>query len=214
MSKETGIIPFCSLEVPQNSKSVFDWKDLYNRLLDELKEPHVEKKVSNSTSFPVPPQEIMSKPRRKSEADLRRALEQCMKYRGTGILVFDEAQHFSSVAGGDQLLRQLDVIKSLASLTKALIILIGTYDVRNFVKLSGQLARRITPVHFRRYNADDRAEREAFLRVLKSFEDALPFKAQPSLGSNWKYFYDGCLGCVGVLRDWLDRAIDIREGAS
>jgi hypothetical protein len=118
-------------------------------------------------------------------------VERCIQHRKTRIIIFDEAQHFNNVAGGEQLVRQLDILKSLASITQSFVVLVGTYELRNFVTPSGQIARRMKPVHFPRYNVDNQMERQLFERVLKSFEQALPFKKQGGLVENWQYLFEG-----------------------
>ena len=47
----------------------------------------------------------------------------------------------------------------------------------------------------------------AFRSVLKSFQSRMPLEEEPDLVEHHKYFYEGCLGCVGVLKDWLVDAL-------
>jgi hypothetical protein len=45
-----------------------------------------------------------------------------------------------------------------------------------------------------------------FLAVLRSFQQQLPLKTA-DLTTEWEYLYEGSLGCVGILKDWLSRTL-------
>ena len=47
----------------------------------------------------------------------------------------------------------------------------------------------------------------AFKSVLWSFQRNLPVEEEPDLLHSWKYCYERTIGCVGVLKDWLTRAL-------
>src|SRR5205085_7224591 len=40
-----------------------------------------------------------------------------------------------------------------------------------------------------------------------TFQRYLPLKEEPDLTQHWEYLYEGSLGCVGILKDWLLRAL-------
>jgi hypothetical protein len=54
---------------------------------------------------------------------------------------------------------------------------------------------------------DDPSDRQVFLTVLHSFEKHLPLAEPPNLVEEWEYLYERSIGCVGVLKDWLVRAL-------
>lgn len=85
--------------------------------------------------------------------------------------------------------------------------LIGTYELLSFRNLSAQLSRRSVDVHFRRYRADRSDEVKAFKNVLWSFQKHLPLSEEPDLIANWDYFYERSVGCIGVLKEWLLKAL-------
>jgi hypothetical protein len=111
------------------------------------------------------------------------------------------------MSSGRKLQDQLDSIKSLANSTEIPIVLIGTYELLTLRNLSAQLSRRSVDVHFRRYRADRNDELKAFKNVLWSFQNHLPLHEQPDLIGEWDYFYERSVGCVGVLKVWLTRAL-------
>ena len=85
--------------------------------------------------------------------------------------------------------------------------LVGTYDLMVFRNLSAQLSRRSIDVHFSRYHATNEADVRALKSVLWSFQRNLPVEEEPDLLQHWKYCYERTIGCVGVLKDWLTRAL-------
>jgi hypothetical protein len=110
----------------------------------------------------------------------------------------------------------LDVIKSLASQTRTVHVLFGTYDLLAFRNLNGQLSRRSIDIHFARYHAEIAEERHAFISVVRSFTRQLPLPILPDLVSEWEFLYERSLGCVGVLKQWLARSLSaaLRSGES
>jgi hypothetical protein len=111
--------------------------------------------------------------------------------------------------GGSTLQEQLEWLKSLSSTTQIIHILVGTYDLLNFGKLNGQIGRRCLPVHFSRYLLQREADCLEFQSVLVSLLEKVPLRCdvETLVGSYWVYFYEGCIGCIGVLKDWLVRAV-------
>lgn len=139
--------------------------------------------------------------------ELRHALEQAIRHRRPAAVLIDEAQHFTKMASGRRLSDQLDCLKSLASLTGCVHVLVGTYELLPCRNLSAQLSRRSIDMHFRRYRADDLDDVIAFQRVLFSFQRHLPLPQEPELWRDWEFCYAHSMGCVGVLKDWFTRAL-------
>jgi hypothetical protein len=124
-------------------------------------------------------------------------------------VMIDEAQHLAKIGSGRRLLDQLDVIKSIANRTQTVHVLYGTYDLLTFRNLNGQLSRRSIDVHFPRYRAECAADRKAFVSVLNSFAQQLPMPDPPDLANDWEFLYERSIGCVGVLKQWLVRALSV-----
>jgi hypothetical protein len=140
-------------------------------------------------------------------SEYRHAVERDLCFRRPIAVMLDEAQHLASVGSPRRLSDQLDVIKSLANCTGTVHVLLGTYGLLAFRNLSAQLSRRSVDIHFPRYRADDPEDRKTFLTVLRSFEQQLPLSEPPGLVKEWEYLYERSIGCVGVLKDWLMRAL-------
>jgi hypothetical protein len=84
---------------------------------------------------------------------------------------------------------------------------LGTYELLTFRNLSGQLSRRSVDIHFRRYCADSSEDIQAFKSILLTFQQQMPLPQPPDLVTHWEYFYERTLGCVGILKNWLTRAL-------
>jgi len=112
------------------------------------------------------------------------------------------------VGTGEKLLDQLDWIKSMTNVTGVLHILLGTYDLLAFRNLSGQASRRSMDIHFARYQFQQAEDRRDFQGVLLALGKQVPLSVDvEALMQHWMYFYERSVGCVGVLKDWLVRAV-------
>lgn len=213
LEEDRGRIAAVSVEAMAPETGSFSWRDLFKRLLLQLDEPLIEYKRDLQTE--VAPMRSPLRPN-PTAAQYRYAVEQALQYRRPMAVMIDEAQHLAKMASGRRLLDQLDVIKSLASQTRTVHVLFGTYDLLAFRNLNGQLSRRSIDIHFARYRADAAAERQAFVGVVRSFARQLPLSVLPDLVSDWEFLYERSMGCVGVLKQWLTRSLSaaLRKGES
>jgi hypothetical protein len=208
--ENVGRIPVVAVEAVAPDSGKFSWKDYYQRALRALEEPLIRHKIN----YLGP--DVHSVASKTVGNELRYALEQALRFRRPAAVMIDEAQHLTKTAGGRRLSDQLDSLKSLASLTGCLHVLIGTYELLPCRNLSAQLSRRSIDIHFRRYQSSDAKDVEAFQRVLFSFQRQLPLAKEPQLWRDWEFCYARSIGCIGVLKDWLTRglAAALEEGAT
>ena len=208
LKTDKGKIPVVTVEAVAPESGNFNWKDFYRRSLIELEEPLIDYKIDygekgirrNSEG------EIIIESRVASPK-LRESLEKCLKHRRPDIFVVDEAHHFGIMSSGQKLKNQLECLKSLANMSSTNLGLLGTYDLLIFRDLGGQLSRRTINIHFSRYKVDNKQDLKAFITVLKTFQKHLPLSEEPDLLSNWEYFYERSIGCIGILKDWLTRTL-------
>lgn len=144
--------------------------------------------------------------------ELREAAEEAMRRHEVRVVVLDEAHHllYTGTRGATVTLQeQLEWLKSMGSTTGALHMLVGTYDLLHFGQLNEQLARCCLPVHFPRHQLQREADclefQAALLALLRKVP--LPCDAERLISSYWLYFYECSIGCIGVLKDWLLRAV-------
>lgn len=207
--EDVGHIPVVAVEAVAPDSGSFSWKDYYQRALRALEEPLLRHKINYGG------QDLHTFAGKTAGTELRYALEQALRFRRPAAMMVDEAQHLTKMASGRRLSDQLDSLKSLASLTGCVHVLIGTYELLPCRNLSAQLSRRSIDIHFRRYRTDDPKDVDAFQRVIFSFQRQLPLSEEPQLWRDWEYCYARSIGCVGVLKDWLTRglAAALEEGA-
>lgn len=204
MIKDKGFVPIVGEEAIAPDDGRFDWKDFYIRSLSSLHEPLINhKRIVNANDRA---RELY--PSVNSKNAYRRAMENALIYRKPRAFLIDEAQHLSRVAQGRSLRNQMDILKSLASVSMVPFVLFGTYEILKFRNLSGQLIRRGMDVHFPRYKAEIKDDREAFQNILWTFQKHLPFKDEPQLVDDWEYFYIHSVGCVGNLKIWFNRTVE------
>lgn len=208
-------MPLLLVETRPPDGGVFNRADYYRTALRLLGEPFYERRMMVDIDAE---QTWEKKGRSRSKAsqfndspELRQALEEAMSNRGVKAVILDEAQHLMKIgsgASGGKLLDQLDWIKSMTNVTGVLHILIGTYELLNFRNLSGQASRRGLDIHFPRYLFQHEQDRQDFQGILLALLKQVPLVVDiPALMQHWVYFYERSIGCVGVLKDWLIRAV-------
>jgi len=200
-------IPVVSVEAIAPEYGNFNWRDQFKRILLQMREPLVGYKCPPAGRRNEESEFYASLASKASAAAYRYAVEQALRHRQPFAVLIDEAQHMAKVTSGRRLLDQLDVIKSIANLTSTVHVLFGTYDLLAFHNLNGQLSRRSVDIHFRRYQAENEEDRKVFVNIVHSFAQRLPFAEPPDLAEDWEYLYERSIGCIGILKDWLVRAL-------
>lgn len=216
LHEDRGRYPIVMTELWAQDSGNYNMRDLYRGLLDSMREPCIDNKVI------IEPRtddggwiEIMRRHRKAGPLELRHATLKAIEFRRPGALLIDEAQHLATVSSGRKVHDQLDAIKSLANKAQVPIVLFGTYELLPFRNLSGQLSRRSSDINFRRYDCAVPAELKAFINVVGTFQRHLPVQQEPDLVTHWDYLYERSIGCVGVLKGWLLRALimALRQGS-
>jgi hypothetical protein len=211
---DEGRLPVVSVEAIAPDYGSFNWRDYYTRALLALVDPLVERKI-NEGVWVTYRNSLGHYVGQTVNNELRHRMEQALRHRRPSAMLIDEAQHFTKMGSGKKLIDQLDCLKSLASQTGCVHVLIGTYELLPCRNLSAQLSRRSLDIHFPRYRADHPPDVTAFQRVVFSFQRHLPLEQEPELWSDWEYLYTHSIGCIGVLKDWFVRALNeaLSEGA-
>lgn len=196
---DSGRIPVVGIEAIAPDNGNFNWKDHYIRCLKVLNEQLISKKIKDAPR--------LLDGERKDVAGLRVALENALIHRKPYAFLIDEAQHLSKMTSGRKLLNQMDTIKSIASTSNTSHVLFGTYGMLDFRDLSGQLIRRGSDVHLGRYKAEDDDDMQHFIDALGAFQTHLPLEKEPSLVDNYQFFYRRSIGCIGILKKLLEKAL-------
>jgi hypothetical protein len=120
--------------------------------------------------------------------------------RGVRVILLDEAGHLASVAQTAAHRRMLDVLKGLALSTGIRFVLAGPYELLDLRDASTQLGRRSRLVHLAPYDLAREREQRAWTALVRAM---MELTSAPWTDDLATVAFDGALGCVGILRDWM-----------
>lgn len=193
---------------PSPQRGPFPWSAFWRHWLRALEDPLPDCKVdrefkrerlSRGTSTPA---------KRGSVDALRNAGFAATRDRGVEVVFVNEAMNLLPNERSRSLRDQLDVLRDLTDNGCCKIVLVATPRILEPLNLSGELARRIGDVFFRRYAGGARSpEFEDFASVVRTFVDRLPDASRSAVHRRVRLLHAGSLGCVGILHDWFLRAI-------
>ncbi len=192
MVSDPSFIPFASLLAAGPGTSRFEWAEYYRAVLRALHDPFVDGKVAHIRA-----------------RELREAMETALCERKPLAVIVDEAHHLAEAARGSRLQSQLNHLKHFENATGVSHILVGTYEMRPFRKVNAQLACRSVDVHFPRYDAAIDADAQVFQSVVWALQRQLPVEKEPKLLDHWEFLYARSIGCIGLLKMHLNRALDL-----
>jgi len=200
--RDRAIVPVVWVEARPSDTGVYARLDYYRQVLTALQDhAAVHDRLMHLA--------LTARPRRKQvEAsewlDMREAVEYALELVQVKAVVIDEAQHRLQVTAPLRPVDQLDWLKSLTNRTQVLHVLVGPYDLCEVRNLSGQAARRGRDLHFPRYHIARHEERQAFVGALRYLLAQVPLTCEvDGLLTHWRWFAEGSIGCIGILRDWL-----------
>lgn len=199
-SENPGDVPVIETYMEASEEGVFNWKNFYRHgLLPHLNAP-LDRELSQNSGNPAVPSN------RRTKDDLRNLVGTNLRLRNTRVILIDEAHHVALGRPAPIMLQQLEVLKSFATTCKVHLVLCGPYQLMSSISLNSQLARRITVVHFPRYSMTPE-DRQSFYNALCALVDRMaPWTLEVNIEENVDFFYERSLGCIGLLKPWLDRA--------
>jgi hypothetical protein len=192
MLSDPSFIPFASVLAAGPGTNRFEWAEYYRAVLRALHDPFVDGKVARIRT-----------------RELREAMETALTLRWPLAIIVDEAHHLAEAARGSRLQSQLNHLKHFENATGVSHILVGTYEMRPFRRVNAQLACRSVDVHFPRYDATDETDAKVFRSVVWALQRQLPVEQEPSLVKHWEFLYARSLGCIGLLKMHLNRALNL-----
>lgn len=201
-------VALVSVEAPSPDSGTFKWREHFKLILQSLDEPLLDLRTDRVGQKLTPSMILAAQNNaRVAVAAYQTSVTTALKFRQPIALITDEAQHIAKVASGRHIVDQLDVIKSVANSSETPHLLVGTYELLKMRILNGQAARRSLEVDFGRYRADVDEDAIAFRDVIDKFARKMPFDKPPNLLAHWDFLYERTIGCVGILKDWLVRAL-------
>jgi GTPase SAR1 family protein len=138
LQTDVGRLPFVSVEAIAPDSGNSNWRDHFRRMLLQMEEPLIDHKTRAAYLHIERDMDghFVSSPRVGTGVQLQYAAEQALRYRRPAAVFIDEAQHLARMSSGRRLSDQLDVLKSIASRTQTIHVLIGTYELLAFRNLS------------------------------------------------------------------------------
>jgi hypothetical protein len=208
MEEDPSHRPVVNIQAKVPASREFRWGIFYTQGLLALQEPLLNHKVNPHASLAGERRRFVTPRMMTGDADvLRLSWEQAVAHCRPAAILIDEAHHMGQAARNEKLLERLEHLKCLAISTNTVHILVGTYKLLAFRDLNAQLARRSIDIHFPRYQVLEKNERRAFKNVLLAFQRHLPLEEMPDLVSQWESCYTYTAGCVGLLKEWLMKAL-------
>ncbi len=197
------------IEVDSAEGGKFNYSDYYIQVLESLKEVLISYKEDYGITDTQEKDSdaLLGTFEGKNSKALRRAMHKVFINRELKAFTLDEAQHLFDVAGGRQLLTQMNWIKSIANKTSTVHVLFGTYELLKCQKVNGQVGRRSEDYHLARYHIDNEADFEEFKKVILTLQQRLPIAREPQIEKHYEYFMEYSLGCVGLLKSWWYRSL-------
>lgn len=205
VKKDPGRIPIATIDATPPFWGMFNWSDFLTRLLEGLFEPMIHLKKAPEDDEMT--QLLLKSYGMKTPSKLLSACEKALKHRRPAAVIFDEAQHVVDLKNEHTVIGQLNILKALAERSQTLLVLLGTYKLASALQLNGELLRRSKVLHFRPYSKEVPEDVAEFKRILRTMQNALPVEETIKLEDYYEYLMLYSCGCVGLLKDWLERAL-------
>jgi len=191
-----GLMPFLGVTAIPPLYDTYRFASLFEQILEEADEPLRDKPTSRPAEY------------RTSDA-LERAAINVLRYREPGLFAIDEAQHMTYAVREQRLAAHLDLVKWIASESKRPVLLVGTWELLRFARVSGQLGRRMKHIEFLPYDWASDPDRADFRRIVRFFVQKLPVRIglDPADDADLRLLFAGCLGSVGLLKEWFEEAL-------
>lgn len=137
-----------------------------------------------------------------TETNARHQLRRAIAYRGTRLIVLDEAHHLLRVKNRSGKEAALESLKCLGNETGAVIFLVGGYELLKACFCSSHMNGRLSIIEFPRYKPEE-ADLHHFCKILASYDKLLPWAKNQSLISIKEFIYEGSLGSCGLITSWV-----------
>jgi type II secretory pathway predicted ATPase ExeA len=153
--------------------------------------------------------EHIDRPLRWGGQEMLEMLKTILEERRPRACLLDEGQHLA-IGHPDRLLMNLAALKTLANTTHTKFVIFGTYELMEAARSDASLCRRVGFVNLSRYDRDDH-DRVTFSHIIRQVFDLLGIESAFDPRKHDEYLYDGCLGSIGVLHDWVVEAAAIAQ---
>jgi hypothetical protein len=204
-----AVVPIVFLEPIPSDMGPYVRLDYYRQIVTALKGHILVKEIFvNVAHLMTAPKASRSRQGITDWLDMREAAEQALIRSQVKAVLIDEGHRLMQGGGRYTTDEQLEWLKSLTNRTNVLHVLAGPYELFTFRNTSGQLARRGRDLHFPRYHVERSEERTEFLAAVKYLLERVPLTCDlNALLKRWRWFAEGSVGCIGILKTWLVDAV-------
>src|SRR6266571_8359446 len=204
------VVPIVLLEPLPSDTGPYVRLDYYRQIVNALKGHILVKELFVNVAHLMTTRQPPSRSRQDITdwLDMREAAEQALVRSQVKAVLIDEGHRLMQGGGRYTTDEQLEWLKSLTTRTNVLHVLAGPYELFPFRNTSGQLVRRGRDLHFARYHIKEQEERKAFVAAVKYLLERVPLSCDlDALLSRWRWFAEGSVGCIGILKTWLVDAV-------
>lgn len=205
------VVPILLLEPIPPDLGPYLRLDYYRQIINALKEHLLVKELLGKVAhLMVAPKATRGRAGATDWLDMREVAEQALIRARVKAVFADEGHRLMQGDGRHSVDEQLEWLKSLTNRTNVVHVLAGPYALFGFRNTSGQLARRGRDVHFQRYHVTSPDERAEFAGAVQYLLERVPLTCDvEALLKRWRWFAEGSVGCIGVLKDWLVDAVTV-----
>lgn len=205
-----AVIPIVLLEPVPSDTGPYVRLDYYRQIVTALKGHILVKEIFVNVAHLMATRHPPSRSRQNITdwLDMREAAEQALVRSQVKAVLIDEGHRLMQGGGRYTTDEQLEWLKSLTNRTNVLHVLAGPYELFPFRNTSGQLVRRGRDIHFPRYHVEKSEERREFVAAVKYLLERVPLTCDlDALLKRWRWFAEGSVGCIGILKTWLVDAV-------
>lgn len=205
--REKYPVPVVYLQIPDPSKTTFDWKSLYLDALD--KTGSVNYKLLRAKTKLI----SETKGRRytgkyKSAGDVKIDMMKRFKDANVMLMIMDELQNFFKYSE-KEIVKCLTMLKCIEERIGCQVMLVGTYEAIESTSWTGEVSRRQTQLHFPRYILKKGSKDDPFIQAYSGLLSHVPYQLSQSLLSDktieLAYIYS--CGCIGTLKEMIQRSL-------
>ena len=203
------VVPILLLEPIPSDSGPYLRLDYYRQIITALKDHLLVKELLGKVAhLMTAPKATRGRAGAVDWLDLREVAEQALIRARVKAVFADEGHRLMQGDGRHSVDAQLEWLKSLTNRTNVVHVLAGPYALFGFRNTSGQLARRGRDLHFPRYHVTSPQERQEFAGAVQYLLERVPLTCDvEALLTRWRWFAEGSVGCIGVLKDWLVDAV-------
>jgi DNA polymerase III delta prime subunit len=207
--RDRFVVPILLLEPIPSDRGPYLRLDYYRQVINALKDHILVKEILGKVAHLMAvPKATRGRAGATEWLDMREVAEQALIRAHVKAVFADEGHRLMQGDGSHNTDEQLEWLKSLTNRTNVLHVLAGPYELFSFRNTVGQLARRGRDIHFQRYHVNDKEERKEFAGAMQYLLERVPLSCDvDAFLKHWRWFAEGCVGCIGILKDWLVDAV-------